>query len=95
MLKEKKEVRKREKQLKHLTEIAEAFLKARGVYPPDYEGFVKVAGQKEVDVFYQTMGMIQYHANKIGYCYGWFYDESSKEWRYIFDNAEEKENDKI
>ena len=75
MLKEKKEARKREKQLKHLTEIAESFLKARGVYPPDYEGFVKVAGQKEVDVFYQTMGMIQYHANKIGYCYRWFYDE--------------------
>ena len=45
--------RKRQKQLKHLNDIAEAFLKARGVYPPDYEGFLRVAGQKEVYLFCQ------------------------------------------
>ena len=90
MLKEKLKSRKREKQLKHLTEIAEAFLKARGVYPPDYEGFVKVAGQKEVDVFYQTMQLLEVKAVQIEYIFELFYDDDSQEWRFKFIDGREE-----
>ena len=81
--------RKRQKQLKHLSEIATAFLKARGVYPPDYDGFVAVAGQKEVDVFYQTMYLVDKGATEYGFKFKWFYDGDSGEWWFVFTDESE------
>ena len=80
----RKEERERQKQLKHLTEIAAAFLKARGVYPVDYNGFLEVAGQKEVDVFYQTMHLVEKGATKWGYTFDWYYDQKTNEWVFVF-----------
>ena len=85
---EKRTERKRQKYLAHLTTIAEAFLKARAVYPPDYEGFLQVAGQKEVDTFYQTMLLVEQGAQKYGFCFDWFYDQSANEWLYMFTDAQ-------
>ena len=79
-----KDERKRQKQLKHLAEIAEAYLKARGVYPPEYDGFLEVAGRKEVDVFYQTMYLVEEGATKHGYKFDWYYDQKTKEWAFVF-----------
>ena len=86
-----KEERKRQKHLKHLTEIATAFLKARGVYPPEYDGFLEVAGQKEVDVFYQTMHLVEKGATEYGYKFDWYYDQNTHEWVFVFtDEREDK-----
>ena len=79
-----KEERKRQKQLKHLSEIAEAFLKARSVYPADYDGFLLIAGEKDVEVFYQTMHLVTEGALKIHYSFDWWYDEQQQEWTYVF-----------
>lgn len=87
-----REERKRQWQLKHLTEIATAFLKARGVYPPDYDGFLAVAGQKEVDVFYQTMHLVEKGAEKWEYHFYWYYDQNSKEWAFTFTDESEVTN---
>ena len=76
--------RKRQKYLSHLTAIAEAFLKARAVYPPDYEGFLQVAGQKEVDVFYQTMHLVEQGARKYGFDFRWYLDECTNGWSFAF-----------
>lgn len=84
-----KDERKRQKQLKHLNDIAEAFLKARGVYPPDYEGFLLVAGQKEVDLFGATMFLIEHRAEQNGYDFTWWYDPADKEWKHEFLQIEE------
>ena len=84
--------RKRQKYLAHLTTIAEAFLKARDVYPCDHEGFLQVAGQKEVDTFYQTMFLVEEGAQKHGYVFDWFFDQSANKWIYVFaDDPEYKE----
>ncbi len=81
----RRDERKKERYLKHLINIAEAFLKARSVYPPDYDGFLEVAGQREVDIFYQTMHLVKTKAKQeIGYCFYWFYDETEKAWKYEF-----------
>lgn len=82
--------RKRQKYLAHLTAIAEAFLKARGVYPPGYEGFLQVAGQKEVDVFYQTMHLVEQGARKYGYQFDWWYDQNKNEWSFTFTDVQER-----
>ena len=88
-----KEERKRQKQLKHLSEIAEAFLKARSVYPIDYDGFLEVAGQKDVDVFYQTMYLVEKGAEKWQYHFDWYYDQNTNEWAFVFtDKSEVKGN---
>ena len=76
--------RKRQKQLKHLNDIAEAFLKARGVYPPDYEGFLRVAGQKEVDLFFTTMFLIAQKSEQIGVEFICWYEAADKEWKHAF-----------
>ncbi len=76
--------RERQKQLFHLTRIAEAYLKARGVYPPDYGGFLQVAGQREVDVFYQTMHLVEKGAEKWGYDFKWYYDQNVNGWAFAF-----------
>ena len=76
--------RERQKQLFHLAQIAEAYLKARGVYPPEYDGFLEVAGQKEVDVFYQTMHLVEKGAEKWQYHFDWYYDQDTNEWAFVF-----------
>lgn len=76
--------RKRQKQLKHLNEIAESFLKARSVYPADYDGFLQVAGQRAVDMFYQTMYLVDEGATKHGYKFDWYYDQKTNEWTFVF-----------
>ncbi len=76
--------RKRQKYLAHLTAIAEAFLKARAVYPPGHEGFLHLAGQREVDVFYQTMHLVEQGARKYGFDFRWSFDESTGEWPFEF-----------
>ena len=81
--------RKRQKYLAHLTTIAEAFLKARAVYPSDYEGFLQVAGQKEVDTFYQTMLLVEQGAQKYGFCFDWYYDRVTNEWAFVFTDLHE------
>ncbi|MBQ7348175.1 MAG: hypothetical protein IJW55_09465 [Clostridia bacterium] len=81
--------RKRQKQLAHLTEIATAFLKARAVYPPEYDGFLEVAGQKEVDVFYQTMYLVEKGAKKWEYTFDWYYDQKTNEWTFVFTDVRE------
>ena len=81
--------RKRQKYLAHLTAIAEAFLKARAVYPPDYEGFLRVAGQKEVDIFYQTMHLIDKGATEYGYKFEWEYDLRECAWQFSFTDISE------
>ena len=88
MLKQAKE-KKRKKMLAHLTTIADSFLKARSVYPRDHEAFLKLAGQKEVDVFYQTMVLVEEGAQKYGFCFDWFYDQGAKEWLYMFTDERE------
>ena len=87
-----KEERKRRKELRQLEEIAKAFLKARSVYPPDYDGFLWVAGQKQVDLFYQTMHILTAKAETLGFAFGWFYDETKKEWFYVFSEMSHKVN---
>ena len=82
--------KERQKQLFHLTQIAEAYLKAREVYPPDYEGFLQVAGQREVDVFYQTMHLVEKGAEKCGYDFTWYYDQNTKEWAFVFTDTVER-----
>lgn len=81
--------RKRQKYLAHLTTIADAFLKARSVYPPDFQGFLEVAGRKEVDVFFQTMHLIDKGATEYGYKFGWYYDRRTNEWAYVFTDLRE------
>lgn len=81
--------RKRQKYLAHLTTIAEAFLKARAVYPCDHEGFLQVAGQKEVDTFYQTMHLIEKGAIEYGFDFRWFFDEFAGEWSFEFVDLQE------
>ena len=83
MFKDKDE-RKRQKELKQLEEIAEAFLKARSVYPSDYDGFLRVAGQKQVDLFYQTMHILTVKAEALGFAFDWLFDEAKCEWFYTF-----------
>jgi hypothetical protein len=86
--------RERQKQLFHLTQIAEAYMKARGVYPPEYDGFLEVAGQKEVDVFYQTMHLVEKGAEKWQYRFDWYYDQNTNEWAFVFtDKSEENGNE--
>ena len=93
MLKHAKE-KKRKKMLAHLTTIADSFLKARSVYPRDHEAFLKLAGQKEVDVFYQTMLLVEAGAQKHGYVFDWFYDQDANEWIYVFtDDPDFKEGE--
>ena len=82
--KERRYEKERQKQLFHLTQIAEAYLKARGVYPPEYDDFLKVAGQKEVDVFYQTMHLVEKGALKWDYGFIWSYLQNTKEWVFAF-----------
>lgn len=89
MFKDKDE-RKRRKELKQLEEIAEAFLKARSVYPPDYEGFLQVAGQKQVDQFYMTMHILTAKAQTLGFAFDWLYDETKHEWFYVFSETSHK-----
>lgn len=86
-----KDERKRQKQLKHLTEIAEAFLKARSVYPADYDGFLQIAGRKEVDVFYQTMWLVEKWATEYGYKFDWYFDQKTNEWAFVFTDEREDE----
>ena len=81
--------KERQKQLFHLAQIAEAYLKARGVYPPDYDEFLQVAGQREVDVFYQTMHLVEKGALKWGYKFTWSYDKNTKEWAFTFTDVSE------
>ena len=81
--------RERQKQLFHLTQIAEAYLKARGVYPPEYDGFLEVAGQKEVDVFYQTMHLVEKAATGYGYKFDWYYGQNTNEWAFTFTDMSE------
>lgn len=76
--------RKRQKELKQLEEIADAFLKARSVYPPDYEGFLLTAGEKQVDLFYQTMHILTAKAATLGLAFDWLFDEAKHEWFYTF-----------
>ena len=76
--------RKRRKYLDHLATIADAFLKARAVYPPSYQGFLEVAGQKEVDTFYQTMHLVEKGATEYGYVFDWYYDQRTNEWTFVF-----------
>lgn len=77
--------RKRQKELKQLVDIADAFIKARGVYPQDYDGFLQIAGQKQVDLFYATMHIIEKKAEQIGYNFTWFFEETKKEWSFAFE----------
>ena len=82
--------RKRRKYLEHLKTIADAFLKARAVYPPSYEGFLEVAGAKEVDIFYQTMHLVEKGAAEYGFCFDWLYDPRTNGWFYTFTDLLEK-----
>lgn len=89
MFKDKDE-RKRRKELKRLEEIAEAFLKARSVYPPDYEGFLLTAGHKQVEQFYTTMLIIDIKAAAHGFTFKWFFDDDKYEWFYTFSETSRK-----
>ena len=80
----RREEQKKRKELKQLEEIAEAFLKARGVYPPGYEGFLLVAGQEQVEQFYATMLILDTKAETLGYKFEWCFDEAAGEWLYTF-----------
>ncbi len=84
MLKKKRQAKERQKELLKLTEIADAFIKARGVYPPDYDGFLEVAGEKQVGLFCQTMYLVAVSADKIGYRFRYNYDQRTKEWSFEF-----------
>ena len=88
--KQSRHERERQKQLFHLTQIAEAYLKARGVYPSEYDDFLEVAGQKEVDVFYQTMHLVEKGATKWGYDFAWYYDQKTNAWAFTFADIEER-----
>lgn len=88
-----REERKRQKLMKQMEDIAVAFLKARGVYPPDYEGFLRVAGQKDVDLFNATMLLIDQRSETIGVDFTWWYDPADKEWKYEFVPIEEGAKD--
>lgn len=90
MLKIGKYQKKREKQLQHMTNIAEAFLKARGVYPSDLEGFRKIAGDKEVDIFYQTMYLLEKGAIKWNYDFVWGYVKETDQWIFHFYDLDER-----
>ena len=79
-----KDERKRRKELKQLEEIADAFLKARSVYPPDYEGFLLTAGQKQVEQFYATMHILTAKAEALGFAFNWLFDDTKHEWYYTF-----------
>ena len=93
MLKNRKE-RRQERELAKLVKIAEAVLKARGVYPSDHFEFERLAGEKEAEVFYQTMLLILVKAKQIGYAYYYGYNEEKKEWYFDFVKiVEEKQND--
>ena len=72
------------KQLKHVQDVAEAFLKARGVYPPDKEQFESVAGENESKIFYATMQICEMKLKKLGYAFDWFYSDLNGEWLYYF-----------
>ena len=75
------------KELKQLEEIADAFLKARSVYPPDYEGFLLVAGRKQVEQFYMTMHILTAKAEALGFAFDWLFDDTKHEWFYTFSEA--------
>lgn len=79
-----KDERKRQKELGQLEEIADAFLKARSVYPPDYEGFLLAAGQKQVEQFYMTMHVLTAKAEALGFAFNWLFDDTKHEWCYTF-----------
>ena len=81
--------RKRQKYLQHLTAIAEAYLKARSVYPPDEQAFLRLAGQKEVDVFHQTMYLVEQGAEKHGYRFKWWYELRDGSWTFEFVDLKE------
>ena len=87
--KQNRHEKERQKQLFHLTQIADAYLKARAVYPPDYKGFLEVAGQREVDVFYQTMHLVEKGALKWNYEFAWYYDQNVNEWTFVFTDLAE------
>ncbi len=87
MFKAKKRERERQKELQKLIEIADAFIKARGVYPPEYDGFLAVAGQKQVDLFCQTMYLVALGADKICYNFSYSYDPDQKEWSFVFEDS--------
>lgn len=86
----RREERKQQRELTKLMQIAEAFLKARGVYPPDHFEFERLAGKKEAEVFYQTMLLILVKAKQIGYAYYYGYNEEKKEWYFDFVKIVEK-----
>lgn len=81
---ETRQDRKRRKKLEHLNRIAEAFIKARGVYPADYDGFLSIAGEKDVEIFYSTMHLLSEGALKIHYSFDWWYNQITNEWEYLF-----------
>ena len=87
----RREERKQQRELGKLMQIAEAFLKARGVYPPDHFEFERLAGKKEAEVFYQTMLLILVKAKQIGYAYYYGYEEDTKEWIFSFVKIVENE----
>ena len=71
------------KELKHIEDVAEAFLKARSVYPPEYDGFLQIAGQKQVDLFNATMLICEQKASALGYSFDWHFDQCTLEWVYV------------
>lgn len=76
--------KKQEKMLKHLDDIATAFLKARGVHPPDEQGFLESAGEKEVSIFNGTMYLVEKGAKKIDLGFDYWYSAECKEWLHCF-----------
>ncbi len=84
MFKKKRQDRERQQKLQQLNDIAEAFLKARAVYPLEYEGFLEIAGQKQVDLFCQTMYLIDQNAESIGYRFMYYYSPSEMKWSFEF-----------
>lgn len=82
--------RKRQKELEQLVDIADAFIKARGVYPQDYDGFLQIAGQKQVDLFYATMHIIEKKSEQIGHNFSWYFDQTTNEWTFVFTDLKEE-----
>ena len=76
--------KKQDKMLKHLDDIATAFLKARGVHPPDEQGFLESAGEKEVSIFNGTMYLVEKGAKKIDLGFDYWYSAECKEWFHCF-----------
>ncbi len=80
----RKEAKRRKEEMEVLEEVVFAFLLARGQYPPDYRDFFEVAGERQADLFYETMWILEEKAEALGYNLYWFYDPVAAEWKYTF-----------